>query len=68
MREEQLDIHLTNAGALVLDLFGGSGSTLIAAEKSARKCYMMELDPIYVDVIVQRWENFTGKKAELTNG
>ena len=60
--------NTTNKGALVLDLFGGSGSTLIAAEKSARKCYMMELDPIYVDVIIQRWENFTGKKAELTNG
>ena len=53
---------------IVLDLFGGSGATLIAAEKSARKCYMMELDPIYVDVIVQRWEDFTGKKAKLTNG
>ena len=52
----------------VLDLFGGSGATLIASEKSARKCYMMELDPIYVDVIVKRWEDFTGKKAKLTNG
>ena len=48
---------------IVLDLFGGSGATLIAAEKLARKCYMMELDPIYVDVIVKRWEDFTGKKA-----
>jgi len=55
-------------GNIVLDLFGGSGATLIAAEKSARKCYMMELDPIYVDVIIQRWENFTGKKAKLING
>lgn len=53
---------------IVLDLFGGSGATLIAAEKSARKCYMMELDPIYVDVIVKRWEDFTGKKAKLING
>jgi DNA modification methylase len=53
---------------IVLDLFGGSGSTLIASEKSARKCYMMELDPVYVDVIVKRWEDFTGKKAKLTNG
>ena len=53
---------------IVLDLFGGSGATLIASEKSARKCYMMELDPIYVDVIVKRWEDFTGKKAKLTNG
>jgi len=53
---------------IVLDLFGGSGATLIASEKSARKCYMMELDPIYVDVIVKRWEDFTGKKAKLING
>jgi DNA modification methylase len=49
----------------ILDLFGGSGSTLIAAEKTGRNCYMMELDPKYCDVIVKRWEDFTGKKAEL---
>lgn len=49
----------------VLDLFLGSGSTLIAAEKTNRKCYGMELDPKYCDVIVKRWEEFTGKKAEL---
>lgn len=47
----------------VLDLFGGSGSTLITCEQLDRKCYMMEYDPVYVDVIIQRWENFTGKKA-----
>ena len=47
----------------VLDLFGGSGSTLIACEQLNRNCYMMELDPHYIDVIIQRWENFTGKKA-----
>lgn len=47
----------------VLDLFGGSGSTLIACEQLDRTCYMMELDPKYCDVIVKRWENFTGKKA-----
>lgn len=51
----------------VLDLFGGSGSTLLACEKLARKCYMMELDPRYVDVIIERWENFTGKKAKRIN-
>jgi DNA modification methylase len=51
----------------VLDLFGGSGSTLIACEKTARKCYMMELDPKYCDVIIRRWEDFTGKKAELVS-
>ena len=49
----------------VLDLFGGSGSTLIAAEQTGRKGYLMELDPKYCDVIVKRWEDFTGKKAEL---
>lgn len=50
----------------VLDLFGGSGSTLIACEKTNRKCFMMELDPHYCDIIVARWEKFTGKTAELT--
>jgi len=52
-------------GKTVLDLFGGSGSTLIAAEQTNRTCYMMELDPKYCDVIVQRWENLTGEKAKL---
>ena len=47
----------------VLDLFGGSGSTLIACEQLNRKCYMMELSPKYVDVIIKRWEEYTGKKA-----
>ena len=51
-------------GKFILDLFGGSGSTLIACQKTNRKCYMMELDPKYVDVIIERWENFTGKKAK----
>tara|TARA_R110000868_G_scaffold28088_4_gene105691 strand:+ start:16534 stop:17736 length:1203 start_codon:yes stop_codon:yes gene_type:complete len=50
---------------IVLDLFGGSGSTLIACEKVGRKARLMELDPKYCDVIVKRWEDFTGKKAEL---
>ena len=49
----------------VLDLFGGSGSTLIACEKTNRTCYMMEFEPHYCDVIVKRWEDFTGKKASL---
>lgn len=48
---------------LVLDLFGGSGSTLIACEQLNRKCYMMELDPHYCDVIISRWETLTGRKA-----
>lgn len=48
---------------IVLDLFGGSGSTLMAAEQTNRICYLMEYDPIYVDVIIKRWETLTGKKA-----
>ena len=47
----------------VLDLFGGSGTTLIASEQLNRKCYMMEYDPHYVDVIIDRWEKLTGEKA-----
>jgi len=54
-------------GDIVLDLFGGSGSTLIACEQLNRICYMMELDPVYCDVIVKRWENLTGQKAEKTD-
>jgi DNA modification methylase len=55
--------YSSRPGEHVLDLFGGSGSTLIAAEQSGRKAYVMELDALYCDVIVQRWEKFTGKKA-----
>ena len=55
--------HSSKSGDNVLDLFGGSGSTLIACEQLNRTCYMMELDPKYCDVIVRRWEEFTGKKA-----
>jgi len=58
----------TNPKSIVMDLFLGSGSSLIACEKMDRICYGMELDPIYCDVIIKRWENFTGKKAELENG
>ena len=50
---------------IVLDLFAGSGTTIIACEKHKRKARLMELDPKYVDVIIERWENYTGKKAEL---
>lgn len=50
--------------ASVLDLFGGTGTTMIAAEQLERKCYMMELDAHYCDIILARWEQFTGKKAE----
>lgn len=52
---------------IILDMFGGSGSTLISCEQLNRKCYMMELDPKYVDVIIGRWEKFTGKKAVKIN-
>ena len=52
-------------GDIVIDLFGGSGTTLIASEQTGRCCRMMELDPKYVDVIVNRWEQLTGKQAEL---
>ena len=54
------------SGNIVLDLFGGSGSTMIACEKVGRKARLMELDPKYCDVIVKRWEDFTGKKAVLS--
>ena len=49
----------------ILDLFLGSGTTLIACEKTNRKCYGMELDEHYCDVIINRWQNYTGKKAVL---
>jgi DNA modification methylase len=56
--------YSSKPGENVLDLFGGSGSTLIAAEQTGRKAYLLELDPLYCDVIVQRYEQFTGQKAE----
>lgn len=56
--------YSSRPGENVLDLFGGSGSTLIAAEQTGRHAYLMELDPLYCDVIVERWEKFTGKKAK----
>lgn len=55
----------TKGGDIVLDLFGGSGTTLIACEQNKRIAYVMELDPHYCDVIITRWETLTGKKAEL---
>ena len=55
----------SKAGDIVIDCFGGSGSTLIACEKNARKARLMELDPKYCDVIVKRWQAFTGKTAKL---
>jgi site-specific DNA-methyltransferase (adenine-specific) len=58
-------LNNTKGGDIVLDLFGGSGTTLLAAEKHGRHARLMELDPKYCDVIVKRWEDFTGKKAVL---
>ena len=55
--------YSSRAGENVLDLFGGSGSTLIAAEQAGRNSFLMELDPLYCDVIVERYEKFTGTKT-----
>ena len=56
--------YSSRTGDNVLDLFGGSGSTLMAAEQTGRHAFLMELDPPYCDVIVERWAKFTGRKAE----
>jgi DNA modification methylase len=63
---ELLSHFVNEKHRVILDYFGGSGSTLIACEKTNRKCFMMELDPHYCDVIIERWEKFTGQKAKLT--
>lgn len=65
---ERLVKNSSRQGELVLDSFGGSGSTLMTCEQLNRRCNMMELDPKYVDVIIERWENFTGKKAKKIKG
>jgi len=54
-------------GEIVLDVFGGSGSTLIAAEKTGREARLIEFDPLYCDTIVRRWEALTGKRARLAS-
>lgn len=68
MKPVELIMHFlknsSKANDIVLDLFGGSGSTLMAAENTGRKCYTMELDPKYADVIITRWEKKTGSKAQ----
>lgn len=58
----------SRAGDLVLDLFAGSGSTLIAAERTGRRCAAMELDPLYVEVALRRWERFSGLVAVKSDG
>lgn len=60
--------NFSNKGDIVLDSFGGTGTTMIACEQLGRKCRMMELDPHYCDVIIARWEKLTGKKAEKIGG
>jgi DNA modification methylase len=55
-------------GDLVLDLFAGSGSTLIACERTGRRCAALELDPRYADVVLARWERFSGQTAERVDG
>jgi DNA modification methylase len=57
--------YSSKAGQKVLDLFGGSGSTLIAAEKLGRRARLMEIDPPYCDIICRRWQEYTGRKATL---
>ena len=59
----RLMVNNSRPGDICADIFGGSGSTIIAAEQLDRACYMMEIDPHYVDVIIDRWETFTGEKA-----
>jgi DNA modification methylase len=65
---ERALVNSSKAGDLVLDLFGGSGSTLIACEKMGRSSRLIELDPKYCDVIVKRWQDFAGKTAQLEDG
>lgn len=58
-------LKIASEAKSVIDVFGGTGTTLIACEQLDRTCYMCELDPKYIDVIIERWENFTGEKAVL---
>ena len=61
---EYLIRNSSKKGDIVLDLFAGSGTTMIAAEQNGRTAYLMEIDPYYCDVILTRWENLTGERAE----
>ena len=63
----RLILNSSRKNEIVTDFFGGSGSTLIACEQLDRTCYMMEYDPHYVDVIITRWEEYTGQKAKKIN-
>ena len=59
-------MDVTHRGDIVLDAFGGSGATLLAAEKTGRRARLIELDPLYVDVALRRWQEMTGKTAVLS--
>jgi DNA modification methylase len=62
---EQALVNSSREQELVLDPFGGSGSTLIACQKTSRRAHLIEIDPLYVDAIVRRWQEFTGREAVL---
>lgn len=66
LHQTLLEIY-SQEDSIIMDLYGGSGTTLIACEKTERRCLMMEIDPMYCDVIVNRWEKFTGNKAKKIN-
>ena len=65
---EKAMLNSSKKGDIVLDLFGGSGTTLMVSEQLDRNARIMELDPRYVDTIINRWENMTGSKGVLLNG
>ena len=65
---ERAMTYSSRRGERVLDLFGGRGSTLMAAERLGRRAYLMEIDPAYCDVIVQRWQDHTGLRAQGWRG
>jgi DNA modification methylase len=64
---ERAILNSSGPGDVIVDLFGGSGSTLMACQRRGRKCRLMEIDPVYADVIVRRWEAYTGQRAALSS-
>ena len=64
----RLIANSSRRGELVLDVFGGSGTTMIAAEQIGRTACLMEISPAYCDIIIDRWEQFTGRRARLVRG
>jgi DNA modification methylase len=64
---ERAILYSSQAGDNVLDLFGGSGSTLIACEQAGRRAYLMEIDPLYCDVAARRWQEFTGEPGQRSS-